>query len=368
MSYVFLSFSSENRDNADQLKSLMEQNGIQVWMSSYNILPGQDFADAIPPAIENCGCFVLLLTPEVLASEWVRKELDSVFGCRPKKAVIPVQMEQVQLDAGMDFMLKNCQILTLPTFNQEEPAVQQFISQVKAALAGKWQIRALLKTKKKSPLLWISAFAAVAVLALVLAFSGLFSTPLSKDPYNEIPVEYVSELQTVVDDTSPLHNISIKVGERITPQAAKIWDCTIYSQDTRIAIGEGRQVAGVAAGTTYIVVVENNTQMAQAYRVTVTDDTTSTLGVNQIPEKHDSLVDALKHGNKSNVTVRLKAGETKSIPTTWSDVTVYSGDTGVVVSTGQGPILQGVSAGTAYVVVESSTGAAAAYFVEVSEP
>ena len=58
MSYVFLSFSSENRAAADQLKGLMEQNGIQVWMSSYDIQAGEDFADAIPPAVKNCGCFV----------------------------------------------------------------------------------------------------------------------------------------------------------------------------------------------------------------------------------------------------------------------------------------------------------------------
>lgn len=365
MSHIFLSFSSANRAAADQLKALMEQSGIQVWMSSYDIRPGEDFADAIPPAIQGCGCFVLLLTKEALESDWVRKELDTVFGLRPRRVVIPVQMEPVPLDAGMDFLLKNCQILTLKTFDAADPATQRFLAMVQDALAGKLTQRTLMA--KKSPVKWIVAIAALVVLALVLAFSGVFGSGGVDTTINQIPNKYVDEVQAVLDSTSALDNISLKVGERVTPQEAKLWECTIYSQDTRIAIGDGKQVVGVSAGTTYIVVAAKSTGMAEAYRVTVTDDSAPLKGVNQISENLTHYVDALKNGNRDLFTVRMKVGETKSLPMAWTDVTIYSGDTGVVVSTGQGKELRGVTAGTAYVVVESATGSYKTYFIEVSE-
>ena len=367
MSHVFLSFSSANREAADQLKAMMEQQGIQVWMSSYDIRPGEDFADAIPPAIKGCGCFVLLLTKEAQESDWVRKELDSVFGLRPRRVVIPVQMEQVPLDEGMDFLLKNCQILTLKAFDAADPNAQSFLAMVQDALAGKLTQRTPMV--KKPAVKWIVAAAAVvAVLAIVLAFSGVFGGSNSTDPYNEIPSRYNGDVQAVLDSTSSLDNISLKVGERFTPQKAKLGDCTIYSQDNRIAVGEGRQVVGVSGGTTYIVVVDDEFKdMAKAYRVTVEDTEAPLKGVNQIPEKHAALVEALKNGDKSLSTVRLKVGKTQSLPTVWTNLTIYSGDTGVVVATGQDGMLQGVSAGTAYVVVESDIGGEKAYFIEVSE-
>lgn len=366
MSHVFLSFSSDNREAADQLKALMEQSGIQVWMSSYDIRPGEDFADVIPPAIEGCGCFVLLLTKEALETEWVRKELDIVFGLRPRKVVIPVQMEQVQLDAGMDFRLRNCQILTLKTFDAAAPAAQSFLAMVQDALAGKLTQRTLMA--KKSPVKWIvAAIAALVVLTTVLALSDVFFSGDVDTTINQIPNKYVDEVQAVLDSTSTLDNISLKVGERVTPQEAKLWECTIYSQDTRIAVGDGKQVVGVSAGTTYIVVASKQTGMAEAYRVTVTDDGAPLLGVNQIPEHLTHHVDALKNGDKTTFTVRMKVGETKSLPMAWTDVTIYSGDTGVVVSTGQGKEMRGVAAGSAYVLVESATGGYTTYFIEVSE-
>ena len=60
-SQVFISYKSEDYQQADWLRSVLEQNGISCWMAPASIPGGSNYAKEIPRAIENCRVFVLVL-------------------------------------------------------------------------------------------------------------------------------------------------------------------------------------------------------------------------------------------------------------------------------------------------------------------
>ncbi len=289
--YAFLSYSSDNAREAENLKALMEQSGIPVWMASEKILVGENFADIIPPAIDDCACFVLLLTEEAQRSAWVPKELDQAI--RLKKPIIPVQLEQVPLSDGFYFSLIDCQIMTLERTGVNDPNTQAFIVAVKNGLEGKKPV--VLRNNAaphrggffQKPVVIIVVAALVFLLGTGFILSrfirsneknsgkdwGLPSGPEqpATDVVDQIPEKYANEVLALEYSSSTLYDVSVKVGEYTTTQSSSVWtDCVIYSKDTRIAVGEGPLVKGVAPGETTVVVV-SQTGTAVAYRIIVTE-------------------------------------------------------------------------------------------------
>jgi len=43
---VFISYSSIDKDAAEAVRSILEENGISCWMAPRNITPGLSFAEA----------------------------------------------------------------------------------------------------------------------------------------------------------------------------------------------------------------------------------------------------------------------------------------------------------------------------------
>lgn len=92
---------------------------------------------------------------------------------------------------------------------------------------------------------------------------------------------------------------------------------------------------------------------------------------NEIPEQHAGQVSALKYADRlslSNKTVYVRVGEYASLPaaTMWQNagpVKIYSEDTSIAI--GESPLVEGISKGTTFVVVESFLGSATAYCVVV---
>lgn len=288
--YVFLSYSSENTGDAEALKALMENSGISVWMASHEISFGENFADIIPPVIEKCACFVLLLTEEAQRSSWVPKELDQAIHLN--KPIIPVQLTNVPLSNAFKFSLINCQILTLTQLSSNDPHTQKFLSAVKAGLAGKKPpvLHRTASKKTSAPRFPKAALLVLLVPIVFLLIAGFIIKSFSggnalgdlwdqfggpeqpaADAIDQIPDKYANEVLIVEHSTSSLDKVSVKVGEYTTTQSSSVWpDCIIYSKDTRIAIGEGPLVKGVAPGETVVVVV-SQTGSATAYRVIVTE-------------------------------------------------------------------------------------------------
>lgn len=107
--YVFISYSQKNKSDAEAIRNIVEKNDVNCWMDQYDIPVGSKYAHVINDAIEECSCFVLLLTEEAQESEFVEKELERAVTYR--KPIIPLVLKQeLILNSGFKFFLGNTQM------------------------------------------------------------------------------------------------------------------------------------------------------------------------------------------------------------------------------------------------------------------
>ena len=72
---VFLSHSSQDREITERIAVTLRNHGIPVWYSATNIRGSQQWQDEIGKALRRCDFFIVLLSHQSIASEWVKREL-----------------------------------------------------------------------------------------------------------------------------------------------------------------------------------------------------------------------------------------------------------------------------------------------------
>jgi len=90
---VFLSHSSHDRDCAAGLASVLRDHNLNVWYSDTNIQNAKQWHDEIGRALKRCDWFIVLLSPNSVASEWVKMEL--LYALRKqqyKEHILPILM------------------------------------------------------------------------------------------------------------------------------------------------------------------------------------------------------------------------------------------------------------------------------------
>lgn len=90
---AFVSYSSEDRQAAEILCGVLESSGIRCWVAPRDVLPGQDYAEAIVDAIDQCAVFVLLLSGRSNESPHVRREAERAAS--RGKRFIPLRIENI---------------------------------------------------------------------------------------------------------------------------------------------------------------------------------------------------------------------------------------------------------------------------------
>ena len=104
---VFISYSSKDFDKVNNVKSILEVNGISCWMAPQCIPTGSSYAKEIPVAIRNCRVFLLMITSKSQESQWVPKEVSLALSeC---KCVIPFVIEDCMLTDIFNFFLTDVQ-------------------------------------------------------------------------------------------------------------------------------------------------------------------------------------------------------------------------------------------------------------------
>ena len=102
---VFISYSNKDKNAADAVCSIMEQNGIRCWMAPRNITPGLPFAEAIIDGIKDSRIFVLIYSSNSNNSSQVIKEVDRAV--QYKLAIIPFRLEDVPMTKQLEYYVSN---------------------------------------------------------------------------------------------------------------------------------------------------------------------------------------------------------------------------------------------------------------------
>jgi len=89
---VFVSYASPDRTFAEQLVADLQAAGTEVWWDVTGIDEG-DFLRKIDEALQHCSWLVFVLTPNAIASKWVKMEVYAAIHRREKglmRGVLPV--------------------------------------------------------------------------------------------------------------------------------------------------------------------------------------------------------------------------------------------------------------------------------------
>ena len=130
MGYAFISYSIKNQATADAMRMLLQRNQIDTWMAPYDIPAGYEYAGIIADALSGCSCLILMLSKESQDSPWVNKEVNIAISSR--KTVIPVQIEDVELNSSMRLYINDRQIMPIKVIDEESPEIQKLLRSVLA--------------------------------------------------------------------------------------------------------------------------------------------------------------------------------------------------------------------------------------------
>ena len=104
---VFISYKSEDKEQAAWVRENLEANGISCWMAPESIPGGSNYAMEIVGAMSRCHCVVVVMTAKTLTSMWVDKEIELALNMQ--KTVLPFMLEQVALVGSYQLYLSNVQ-------------------------------------------------------------------------------------------------------------------------------------------------------------------------------------------------------------------------------------------------------------------
>ena len=90
MDKIFISYSRKDIDFARKLAGDLEKAGYDVWWDITDLRGGDDWVRSIPANIGNSKHMIVVLTPNSVESEWVRKEYTQALSLRKK--IIPIML------------------------------------------------------------------------------------------------------------------------------------------------------------------------------------------------------------------------------------------------------------------------------------
>lgn len=90
MQKIFISYSRKDIVFVRRLAGDLEKLGYEVWWDVSDLRGGDDWVRVIPEAIEASQFFLVVLSPNALTSEWVRKEYTQALSLHKK--VIPLML------------------------------------------------------------------------------------------------------------------------------------------------------------------------------------------------------------------------------------------------------------------------------------
>ena len=91
MAKLFISYSRKDIDFVRKLAGDLESAGYDVWWDLTDLRGGDDWVKTIPAAIASSKYVIVVLTPEAVESEWVRKEYTQALSLRKK--IIPILLK-----------------------------------------------------------------------------------------------------------------------------------------------------------------------------------------------------------------------------------------------------------------------------------
>jgi len=131
---IFISHASEDWAVARQMCDVLESQGLRCWIAPRDVLPGQDWAEAIVAAIEQSKAMVLIFSQHANDSAAVGVEVEKAFGIGVP--VFPFRIREVEPSKKLELFIRRVHWLDALT-----PPIEQQINNLANA------VRSVLETE-----------------------------------------------------------------------------------------------------------------------------------------------------------------------------------------------------------------------------
>jgi hypothetical protein len=102
---VFISYSGKDIDVANAVCKALEAENVICWIAPRDILPGEEYADAIIEALNNCQLFLVILSEESNSSPQVRREVERAVS--KNLSILTFRIDNAILSKAMEYYLSN---------------------------------------------------------------------------------------------------------------------------------------------------------------------------------------------------------------------------------------------------------------------
>ena len=160
---VFLSYSHQNREDAEALAGVLAERGWSVWWDR-DLIPGTEYERVIAAKLDQARCVIVLWSAAAAASRWVRAEAESA--AKRGVAIVAVIEEGPALPVG----LRGLQYVSLTEWEGEPSsgAFESLTNGVTRMLRGSGTVRPVLPKHPRAKRL-LRTGTVIAPLALVAA-------------------------------------------------------------------------------------------------------------------------------------------------------------------------------------------------------
>ena len=100
---VFISHSSDDRAAAASVLAALEGAGFSCWIAPRDIVPGQDYGEAIVDGIRSSRIFLLILSARSSESPQVRRETERAVNAGV--AIVPFRIEEVTPSRSLEYFI-----------------------------------------------------------------------------------------------------------------------------------------------------------------------------------------------------------------------------------------------------------------------
>ncbi len=118
MADVFISYSRLDKEFVDQVIRRLQERRISAWIDRRDIRGGADWQVKIRDAIVNSKAFVLILSPNIAASDNVADELS--IAKSHKRPIVPVISRTCDIPSAIELPLTRLQRIDFPALGFEE--------------------------------------------------------------------------------------------------------------------------------------------------------------------------------------------------------------------------------------------------------
>ena len=131
--YIFVSYAHRNSKVVFRHITRLRDEGFRIWYDE-GIDPGTDWSDEIANALANAASFLVFVSPEMVESHNVKKEI--VFALSKKKHMIAVHITETTLPAGLEMQLSNIQALLENRFNDKAKFYERLFAALPVTTRG----------------------------------------------------------------------------------------------------------------------------------------------------------------------------------------------------------------------------------------